>query len=170
MRRAYGYDVDEASVSAGLICRSESLTQQHFKDDADINVILRKFGQGHDIPQGYNPPMYGDFDTADDYRSMLDRVRAAAESFMELPADVRGRFGNDPAQLLDFVGNDENRAEAERMGLVQPRDSGKLDVTVPGDTKVSPPPSPIEKEKSNETVQGQQTQSRKAVSQAVVKD
>lgn len=157
MRQAYGYDTDEASRSSGLICLLESLTQQHFKDDADINVILRKFGQGHDIPQSYNPPMYGDFDTGDDYREKLDQIRAAAESFMELPANVRDRFSNDPARLLDFVSNDSNRAEAERMGLVQPRDSGKLDVTVPGDTTVSPTPSPTEKEKSNETVQSQQT-------------
>jgi len=37
---------------------------------------------------------------------------------MELPAKMRARFHNDPQELLEFISNEENRAEAEKLGLV----------------------------------------------------
>lgn len=134
MRQAYGYDTDEVSLSTGLIITEPSLTQQHFKDDADINVILDRFGQGHEIPKNYRSPQYGDFEGVDDYQTALNAVREAAEAFLELPALVRERFGNDPQQLIDFVGDDKNRDEAVKLGLLEPGDHPILDVMVPTDT------------------------------------
>ena len=37
---------------------------------------------------------------------------------MTLPADLRKRFSNDPGQLLSFLENEDNRAEAIKLGLV----------------------------------------------------
>jgi len=142
--RAYGnYDTDKVSEETALFCLDETMAQQNFKDDADINVIMRRFGQGQDVPQGFVAPTYGDFDTISDYREALDAVRSAGEAFMELPADLRARFHNDPGVMVDFVSADENRAEAEKLGLLQPADSSILDVTVPGDTAVTVPPSSV---------------------------
>lgn len=151
--RTYGnYDTDKVSEETALFCLDETMAQQNFKDDADINVIMRRFGQGHDVPQGFLSPTYGDFDTISDYREALEAVRDAGELFMELPADLRARFNNDPGALIDFVSADENRAEAEKLGLLQPRaDSSILDVTVLGDTPVTAPPSPTSKGDSHET-------------------
>ena len=42
---------------------------------------------------------------------------------MQLPADVRTRFNNDAGALVDFVSDDANRAEAEKLGLVLPKAS-----------------------------------------------
>ena len=38
---------------------------------------------------------------------------------MALDANVRKRFHNDPAELIDFVSDEKNRDEAVRLGLLQ---------------------------------------------------
>ena len=38
--------------------------------------------------------------------------------FDNLPSDVRNRFNNNPAQLLDFVADPENKEEAIELGLL----------------------------------------------------
>jgi phage internal scaffolding protein len=136
---AYGsYDTDAVSEETALFCPEETMAQQQFAENCDINVIMARFGQGYQIPEGHRMPTYGDFDGIHDYREALDFIREAGESFMELPANIRERFGNDPANLIDFLGDEANRAEAQKLGLLDPdRDSRILDVTVPGDTKVT---------------------------------
>jgi len=37
---------------------------------------------------------------------------------MRLPADLRARFDNDPAQLIQFLENSDNKDEAIKLGLV----------------------------------------------------
>ena len=45
---------------------------------------------------------------------------AADDAFMALPAAVRERFNNDPAELVDFVSDVNNRSEAIDLGLIPP--------------------------------------------------
>jgi phage internal scaffolding protein len=67
---------------------------------------------------------------------------AAEDEFDALPAQIRARFENEPANLIDFLSNEQNRDEAEKLGLVNPSFSQEkaestvtpLDVTVLGDT------------------------------------
>jgi len=74
----------------------ESLVQQHFVDEVDINSIMRRFGVTGQLPRGNLGGVYGDFTGITDYESAAEAVRRADEGFMRLPADVRDRFGNDP--------------------------------------------------------------------------
>jgi phage internal scaffolding protein len=39
---------------------------------------------------------------------------------MALPAQIRSRFDNDPAKLIDFLENEQNHDEAIKLGLVNP--------------------------------------------------
>lgn len=110
-----------------LECKDPSLAQQQFKDDVDINVLLERFQVTGVMPQGVVLPSYGDFSAVVDFRSAQDALRRARDAFMELPAQVRSRFNNDPQELLEFVSKDENRAEAERLGLVVPKPSAQPD-------------------------------------------
>ena len=48
----------------------------------------------------------------------MNAVLAAQDEFMELPAQLRARFNNDPALLIDFLEKEENREEAIKLGLV----------------------------------------------------
>lgn len=126
-------------VVEGIKTSPVSTVQQHFKDDCDINILVERFTRTGQLQQR-NPEDYsfGDF-SAVDYQSALDIIMLADEQFGTLPATVRERFSNNPAQLLHFLEQESNREEALRLGLIAPESVGTvspLDVTVPTDTKI----------------------------------
>jgi phage internal scaffolding protein len=121
LRTPYNYDVDAASNESGVACEEPSLAQQQFKDECDINNILRQFNITGQLPDAPLSPKYGDFSGIFDYKTALDRVISADEEFMNLPAVLRARFDNDASNLIEFLENDQNRAEAEKLGLVEPK-------------------------------------------------
>jgi len=118
LRTPYNYDVDKVSDETGLSCPEPTLAQQNFKDECDINVIVRNFGLTGELPGQPLSPQYGDFTGVLDYHSAVNAVLAAQDDFMELPAQLRSRFNNDPAELIDFLANEQNREEAIKLGLV----------------------------------------------------
>jgi phage internal scaffolding protein len=122
LRTPYNYDLDAASNESGLHCEDATLTQQHFKDECDINNILRQFNITGLLPESALSPRYGDFTGISDYQSALNQVIAAEDEFMRLPADLRARFANDPAQLIEFLDNSDNKNEAISLGLVNSED------------------------------------------------
>lgn len=117
VRQAYGYDSDQVSLETGLVCPEESLAVQSSKDECDINTIVRRFGLTGQMPTNVRPPTYGDFTGITDFRDALDAVMAAEEAFLKMPAHVRSRFENDPAQFVDFCSDDKNIEEMRRLGL-----------------------------------------------------
>jgi phage internal scaffolding protein len=119
LRTAYNYDKDAASNESGLACEEPSLAQQHFKDECDINNILRQFNITGLLPEAPLSPRYGDFTGIGDYHTALNRVIAAQDEFEALPAQIRARFDNDPANLIEFLDDVNNRPEAEKLGLVE---------------------------------------------------
>jgi phage internal scaffolding protein len=141
LRTPYNYDKDAASNESGLHCEDATLAQQHFKDECDINNILRQFNITGQLPGQPLTPRYGDFSGISDYHTAMNRVIAAQDEFDRLPAQIRARFDNEPANLIEFLENSDNRQEAEDLGLVdkavQTAQSTvtPLDVTVLGDTK-----------------------------------
>lgn len=136
LRTPYNYDTLAASDESGIACEDASLAQQQFKDECDINNILRQFNITGQLPQGTLSPKYGDFTGISDYKTALDRVIAADEEFMNLPAEIRARFNNDAAELINFLDNEENRAEAEKLGLVEPKQT----ITAPAVEESTPTP------------------------------
>lgn len=119
LRTPYNYDTDAASNESGLACEEPSLAQQHFKEECDINTILQKFNITGLLPEAPLSPRYGDFSGIGDYHSALNRVMAAREEFGALPAQIRARFDNDPSKLIEFLQDENNRPEAEELGLVE---------------------------------------------------
>lgn len=120
IRTSYNYSMDSVSLETGLLCEDLSLTQQSSKDECDINIIMKNFGQGQSLPENYKVPQFGDFTEIDDYHSAMNAVAKAAEAFDQLPAEMRYRFNNDPQNLLEFVADDKNRPEAVKLGLLPP--------------------------------------------------
>jgi len=118
LRTPYNYDKDAASNESGLHCEDASLAQQHFKDETDINNILRQFNITGLLPESPLSPRYGDFTGISDYQSALNAVIAAESEFEGLPAQIRARFNNDPEELINFLANNENLDEAISLGLV----------------------------------------------------
>lgn len=134
LRAPYNYDVDAASDEAGLSMVNDDgevdvgRTQQQFRDECDINEIVRRFGLTGELPENLRLPQSGDFTHVTDFKSALDAVRAAEAGFMELPGDLRARFENDPARLIAFLDDDRNLEEARKLGLVRPRPEVTRDV------------------------------------------
>lgn len=101
----------------GTINTGESMTQQDDAHDADINIIMKSYSPGALLPQITKTPLYGDFTTTNDYRTMVETVRAADAAFAEVPAAVRSRFNNDPSEFIKFANNKDNLEELRKMGL-----------------------------------------------------
>lgn len=121
LRTAYNYDMDSVSRETGLDCSVEpSKTQQSFKEEVDINTIVERFGLTGQLPDDVRAPMEGDFVDVTDYQSALNAVIAADNAFMELPADVRAEFRNDPQRLMEFVADKKNHERAVELGLANP--------------------------------------------------
>jgi phage internal scaffolding protein len=135
LRTPYNYDLDAASNESGLHCEDATLTQQHYKDECDINNILRQFNVTGLLPENTLSPRYGDFTGIGDYHTALNRVIAAEDEFMALPAQIRSRFDNDPANLINFLDNEENKQEAISLGLLNPEELPQV-VEVPQEKAV----------------------------------
>lgn len=99
-----GYSAREVSDMTGLDTGPETLVQQHFADEVDVNTIVRRFGITRAMPLGKSGEgLYGDFTEITDYESALERVKKVEEGFMKLPPDVRERFENNPGKLIEFA-------------------------------------------------------------------
>ncbi len=98
--------------------RERSLTKQSEQPHADINQMVAHIRRGIPVRVPKGRPLYGDFTHSTDYVEALTAVARAEEDFAELPAAVRTRFNNDPAELLDFIADEANIDEAIKLGLV----------------------------------------------------
>lgn len=119
-RSAFNYDRDKVSDETGLACADPSLTLQDQAQDADINIIVKRYIQTGQVPQGVRVPTYGDFDAVGDYRSALELVEQAQDAFLKLPPAIRSRFDNDPGAFLAFCDDPANLPELRKMGLALP--------------------------------------------------
>jgi len=134
------YDQDAVSLATGLRCEDPSLAQQQFKDEADINVLVQRFGLVGTMPQNPQLPQYGDFSEIVDFQTALNAVHRARDQFAALPSGIRDRFNQSPQALLSFLSNPANRDEAVRLGLVNAPPSPSGASGAPQAT--SPTPSP----------------------------
>jgi phage internal scaffolding protein len=121
LRTEFNYDTDVVSKETSLVCSDISLTRQSDAEQADINYIVRVFGVTGELPVSVRAPQYGDFTGINDFHSAVNVIAQANESFDAMPADVRAKFHNSTAEFIDFVNDEANRAEAEKLGLVFPK-------------------------------------------------
>lgn len=95
-------------------------TQQSFKDECDINVIMSRYQSTGELPNlAQVDPRYLDA-TGYDYQEHQNFIAGANSLFHELPSAIRTRFGNSPAEFLDFCSQEKNRPELAEMGLLRP--------------------------------------------------
>lgn len=121
LRTAYNYDMNAASDESALHCLDATRTQQQFKEEVDINTIVRNFGLTGQLPESLVVPQPGDFDAVHDFHSAMNEIRRAEEAFMELPGDVRAEFGNDPGRFLAFVHDPANVERSRELGIRNPK-------------------------------------------------
>lgn len=109
----------ERSSKPGMTFEKPSLTQQHFKDECDINLIIKRFTKNDLALMAMMSDMqYGDYSTSVDFHEAMNIVIRAQEQFEALPSSVRDKFDNDPSKMLDFVSKKENIEESVKLGLL----------------------------------------------------
>lgn len=97
-----------------------SMTKQSEMDACDINNILKQFtpaGLQQLISENAARGQYADLPDEVDYQEALNTVIAANAAFDTLPAKIRERFHNNPAEFLEFFADPSNQDEAIRLGL-----------------------------------------------------
>ena len=120
-RSPFNYDPDVVSMETGFVSDEDSMTQQSFKEECDINTILKRFAVTGELPDNVRVPQYQEFEEVFDFHSAMNVVRASNEAFAAMPAHVRERFSNDPARFVAFTMDENNYDEALKLGIVNPR-------------------------------------------------
>lgn len=89
----------------GFVCEGDSRAKQSFRDECDINLIMRKFQKTGVIEHvKQHGAKYGNFLAAPaSYHEAANLVKQAEQMFLTIPAKVRKAFGNDPGELLACV-------------------------------------------------------------------
>jgi len=106
----------------GELVKEPSMTKQSFKEECDINNIVRRFeatGVVDHINQAHAQGLFTDLPDALDLQAGLNMIKQAEGAFMALPASLRARFENDPVQFVDFMDNPANQEEMIKLGLAK---------------------------------------------------
>ena len=104
----------------GELVKPPTRTKQSFVAECDINTILKQYsatGQLKHIRANAALHRYEDLPDDLDFQTALNIVKDGETAFASLPSKVRDRFGNDPANFLEFMANPENSQEAVKLGL-----------------------------------------------------
>lgn len=130
----------DLSIRSAISFPHASRTKQEFVEQSDVNTIMTKFQKTGQIDPRLDrgPGRYGDFTSSMDYHSTLNAIVQAQEAFYDLPSALRARFHNDPGELLAFLEDDKNRAEAIELGLVNP----PAEEAKPTKVEIVSPPQP----------------------------
>ena len=94
------------------------ITQQNFKNESDVNTILRRYDKTGLITHVNNSTaQYGDYTEINEYKHNLEAVIQAQDNFNQLPSHIRKRFGNDPGEFFEFATNPANQDDLVKLGL-----------------------------------------------------
>lgn len=116
------------------------VTRQEFRQECDINYILSQYELGYEITHiNQAAPQYMDC-SAETFREHMDYIAGAFSMFEELPAKLRARFKNDPAEFLEFCSHEKNRPEMAKLGLLSEEYAARY--ITPQGSDVTPPPAP----------------------------
>jgi phage internal scaffolding protein len=117
-----------------------SMTKQEFVRECDVNNVIKQYktsGMVSHINAKAAQGAYTDLPDSVDFQESLHTIMVAEKAFMTLPAKVRDRFGQDPAEFLAFLSNPENADEARKLGMLKPQEAApppiKVEVTNPSE-------------------------------------
>ena len=122
--------------------KGESMTQEQFAEESEINNILRSHDRNGVIEHiNRGNAIYGDFSNITDFSDALDQIKEAQSEFQGIPWQIREKFQNDAGQFFKFASNPDNLDELREMGLAKPYQSEAM----PSDTAI---PQPVEPQNS----------------------
>lgn len=113
------------------VSQEPTLTQQQFKDDCEVNIIMKRLLKTGQMPRFQTKTgVYADLTELPDYQQACQTVAKATQAFGELPSELRNKFKNNPELLIEFLDDKKNDDEAIKLGLRQKPPLVKKDETV----------------------------------------
>jgi len=110
----------DGSKRVQTINEEPTLTQQQFKDEVNINNIVKKYKKtGQWTHLHGKTGTFADFSELPSYQDALHTVMKADESFMQLPSTLRTKFNNNPQELITYLSDPKNIEESIQLGLRQ---------------------------------------------------
>lgn len=111
---------ENGSIRVQTINEQKTRTQQHHKEQCDVNNIIKKYQQtGIITHMARDAGIYSGLAPAESYFDAMKIVLDAKDAFMTLPADVRKKFRNDPQELLSWMQDPKNLEEGVKLGLFE---------------------------------------------------
>lgn len=114
-----------------------SETLQDAKDECDINKIIARHARtglwSDSVAPPGRRPQFDDFSSVADYQTAQNVLITAQEAFESMSAQIRKRFDNNPAKLLEFLEDVANREEAIKLGLVDAPEPPPGVIVLPSD-------------------------------------
>lgn len=137
------YKHRDETLHQGIVFDEPSMTDQSQYKDTDINNIVKRFQVTGllDSPGAvdYTTLKYGDATLLPDYQTALDLVNGVQEEFATLPSEIREKFGHDPMQLVEALGDPNKRTMLQDIGLLAKDDPDNKQIAIQN-------PKPILKE------------------------
>lgn len=117
----------------------ESLTQQHFAEESEINNIIRSHDRNGVIDHIHRGnAIYGDFSNITDLSDALIQIKEAQQEFLNIPSEIREKFKNDAGEFFKFASNPDNESELQKMGLLNPTESVAMPTEMANPEPVDP--------------------------------
>lgn len=120
-------------IHTGSITVPPSMTKQEFVGECDVNNVIKQY-KAHGMLTHVNAKAaqgaYQDLPDSVDFQESLHTIMVAENAFMSLPAKIRDRFGQDPAEFLAFLSNPENEDEARKLGILKPLEAAPPPIKV----------------------------------------
>lgn len=102
-----------------LDCSEPQLTDQSYKNQCDINIIMEQYKKTGLLPQQTTlQPKYTDNTIIPTLEDAFNITNAAIDAFNSLPPDIRRLMDNNPAQLELFIQNPENEYVLKKHGII----------------------------------------------------
>ena len=80
------------------------LTEQHGKDECDINKIIKKYPERLFRSRAAMDEATFEDVTGADFQHYLNTVKNVESAFAQLPVEVRNEYNNSPVEYLNFLG------------------------------------------------------------------
>lgn len=139
---------DIVDPKTGEIVKEQSLTKQSFKEECDVNNILKQYSPAalaELMSERQRMSRFGELPSDLSFQDAMNIVVEGQSAFEALPASVRERFMNDPQRFLAFMQDPDSQEEAIKLGLatrkVEPQPEPTLaDQIVDGIVRAQKPP------------------------------
>ena len=112
------YQREDGSIGVDSCDYAETMTQQQYQSECDINNIMKSYVQTGELPLKQRVGQFMDVSNVGSFHEMMNQVIAAEDAFMQFPAQLRSKFENDPQKMYEWLSDDKNYEEALSLGLV----------------------------------------------------